>query len=84
MNRRNLWILIGIVVVGLLCGALVRAQSGQSSVVDDEALSQLAAIEPIDTHLHAYQVSPCGRWFPSGRGTEESVLISDSRLGTQN
>jgi ABC-type cobalt transport system substrate-binding protein len=55
MNRRNRWILIGIVVAGLFCGALVRAQSGQSSVADDEALSQVAAIEPIDTHLHAYQ-----------------------------
>ena len=44
--------------MGLLCGALVRAQSGQSSVVDDEALSQLAAIEPIDTHAHAYQDVP--------------------------
>ena len=29
-------------------------------------------------------VSPCGRWFPSGGGTEESVLISESRPGTQN
>jgi hypothetical protein len=27
-------------------------------MVDDEALSQLAAIEPIDTHLHAYQDVP--------------------------
>jgi predicted TIM-barrel fold metal-dependent hydrolase len=61
MNRWNLRTpsnLIGIVVVGLLCGALVRAQSGQSRVVDDEALSQLAAMEPIDTHLHAYQDVP--------------------------
>ena len=61
MNRRNLWIpwrRIGIVVVGLSCGAFVRAQSGQSSAVGDEALSQLAAIEPIDTHLHAYQDVP--------------------------
>ena len=57
-NLRNPWNLIGIVVVGLLCGALVHAQSAQSSVVDDEALSQLAAIEPIDTHLHAYQDVP--------------------------
>jgi hypothetical protein len=61
MNRRNLWIPwrpIGIVVLGLSCGAFVRAQSGQSSAVGDEALSQLAAIEPIDTHLHAYQDVP--------------------------
>ena len=58
MNVRNPWNLIGIAVVGLLCGALVAAQSGQSSVVDDEALSQLAAIAPIDTHLHAYQDVP--------------------------
>jgi predicted TIM-barrel fold metal-dependent hydrolase len=61
MNRRNLWIpwrLIAIVVVGLSCGAFVRAQSGQSSAVDDQALSQLAAIEPVDTHLHAYQDVP--------------------------
>ena len=55
---RNPWNLITLVVVGLLCGALVRAQSGQSSVVDDEALSQLAALEPIDTHVHAYQNVP--------------------------
>jgi predicted TIM-barrel fold metal-dependent hydrolase len=58
MNRRNPWNLIGLVVAGLLCGAFVRAQSGQSSVADDEALSQLAAIAPIDTHLHAYQDVP--------------------------
>jgi predicted TIM-barrel fold metal-dependent hydrolase len=58
MNRRNPWNLIGLVVAGLLCGAFVRAQSGQSSAVDDEALSQLAAIAPIDTHLHAYQDVP--------------------------
>src|SRR5215213_2707245 len=60
MNRwtfRNPWHLIGIVAVGLLCGALARAQSGPSGV-DDGALSQLAAIEPIDTHLHAYQDVP--------------------------
>ena len=60
MNRwhvRNFWKRIGIVVVGLLCGALARAQSAPSDM-HDGALSQLAAIEPIDTHLHAYQDVP--------------------------
>src|SRR5215212_10350039 len=61
MNRWNLkspWNLIGIVVVTLSCGALARAQSGQSRVGDNETLSRFAAIEPIDTHLHAYQDVP--------------------------
>jgi predicted TIM-barrel fold metal-dependent hydrolase len=61
MNRwklRNPWNLVGIVAVGLLCGALVRAQSGPPPLEHDEALTQLAAIGPIDTHLHAYQDVP--------------------------
>ena len=41
-----------------LCGAPVRAHPGPSSVGDDEPLSQSSAIEPIDTHLHAYQAVP--------------------------
>ena len=57
-TRLNPWHLIGIMVVGLACGALVRGQSGHLSALDDEALSQLAAIEPIDTHVHAYQDVP--------------------------
>jgi predicted TIM-barrel fold metal-dependent hydrolase len=76
-NPRNL---IKIAVVGLLCGALVRAQSRQSSVVDDEALSQLAAIEPIDTHLHAYQdVAAVADLFSRLNLRALNVLLIDDR-----
>jgi predicted TIM-barrel fold metal-dependent hydrolase len=77
---RNPWNLIKLVVVGLLCGALVRAQSGQSSVVDDEALSQLAAIEPIDTHVHAYQeVAAVADLFSRLNLRALNVLLIDDR-----
>jgi predicted TIM-barrel fold metal-dependent hydrolase len=79
-NLLNSWNLIKIVVVGLLCAALVRAQSGQSSVVDDEALSQLAAIEPIDTHLHAYQdVAAVADLFSRLNLRALNVLLIDDR-----
>jgi predicted TIM-barrel fold metal-dependent hydrolase len=59
MNRCSaLKNVVGIMIVGLACGALVRAQSVASQGGDDAALSQLAAIEPIDTHVHAYQNVP--------------------------
>ena len=79
-NVRNPWALIGLVFVGLLCSALPRAQSGPSRMGDDEALRQLAAIEPVDTHLHAYQdVAAVADLFSRLNLRALNVLLIDRR-----
>jgi predicted TIM-barrel fold metal-dependent hydrolase len=57
-NRRTPRNPIAIVALSLACGAVMAAQPKPSSAGDDAALSQLAAIEPIDTHVHVYQNVP--------------------------
>ncbi len=83
MNRWNLWnrwAVMAVAVVATLCGALVRAQSSPASAADDAALSQLAAIEPIDTHIHAYQDVPAlADLFSRLRLRALNVLLIDDR-----
>ncbi len=73
--------LIGLAAMALFGGALARAQSGQSNVPeDDAALTQLAAIGPIDTHLHAYQDVPAVADFFSRLNLRAlNVLLIDDR-----
>ncbi len=56
LNRLCLWKWLPAVVVVLAVASLSAAP--QTGRADDEIVSQLAAIEPIDTHLHAYQSAP--------------------------
>jgi predicted TIM-barrel fold metal-dependent hydrolase len=80
VNRWNASNVLGMLVVGLVCGALVRAESGQSNVGEETALSQLAAIEPIDTHIHAYQAVPAvADLFSRLRLRGLNVLLIDDR-----
>ena len=80
MNLWNRWAVMAVAVVATLCGALVRAQSSPASAADDAALSQLAAIEPIDTHLHAYQDVPAvADLFSRLRLRALNVLLIDDR-----
>jgi predicted TIM-barrel fold metal-dependent hydrolase len=74
-------ILIGLAAAALFCGALVRAQSGQSNVLEDDgALTQLAAVGPIDTHLHAYQDVPeVADFFSHLNLRALNVLLIDDR-----
>jgi predicted TIM-barrel fold metal-dependent hydrolase len=83
MNGWTLWTrwnVIPVAVVATLCGAVLRAQSSRSSGADEAALTQLAAIEPIDTHMHAYQDVPAlGDLFSRLRLRALNVLLIDDR-----
>jgi predicted TIM-barrel fold metal-dependent hydrolase len=83
MSRWNAWTawkLTGIVALAMLCGAPAPAQSGQPSSGADAALSQFAAIEPVDTHIHAYQDVPAfADLFSRLRLRALNVLLIDDR-----
>ena len=57
-NRLNSWNWVPTVVGVLVAAAGLSATPPATRANDDALVSQLAAIEPIDTHLHAYQDVP--------------------------
>jgi len=73
-NQRAAVVLPLLLVLGL-SGATMRSASG-----DDANVSELAAIEPIDTHMHAYQDVPAlADLFSRFRLRGLNVLLIDDR-----
>jgi len=56
LSSLNVWNWLPMVAVVLAVASLSAAPANRAD--DDAVVSQLAAIEPIDTHLHAYQHVP--------------------------